>query len=349
MRKLLNHLEALYIKEYDSANPRHGYNLTTGGDSYVLTAEAKQHMSEARTDKLCVLQYDLDGNLIKEYSSTVDAAKAVGSNTSNIWNCCVGICSGKRKKKTQIVKGFTFRFKSDFPTIPKHISLEITNHEKKVLQFSLDGVFIREWKSIMGIHDTLGLNNTSFGNYCNGKYRQCGGYMWRFKEDYDGIPSTIPPVRKTKYKLHVNDAQREKGKQVQKAKYGKHVYQFSLSGEHIAEYPSLSDAAKAVNGDSATITGACKGKKSKTAYGYQWRFLSDIDNPSKGIAPHEIYYGPKKGVLQYSADGVFEREWTCAKEVAEHFGINRNTVYTVLSGRKDKVKGHVFRYKDSNE
>ena len=73
----LNLLEQEYISKYNSTNPNHGYNLTSGGKVCVINEEGRRHMSEARTDKLAVLQYDLNGGFVKEYESTIEAAKAI--------------------------------------------------------------------------------------------------------------------------------------------------------------------------------------------------------------------------------------------------------------------------------
>lgn len=52
-----------------------------------------------------VLQYDLDGNFIKEYASTGEAALAASAAQGNICACC----NGKKGYKT--VKGFIFKYK----------------------------------------------------------------------------------------------------------------------------------------------------------------------------------------------------------------------------------------------
>jgi hypothetical protein len=52
---------------------------------------------------------------------------------------------------------------------------------------------------------------------------------------------------------------------------GRSVYQYSMSDELIAEYTSLSAAARAVKGHQSSITKCCEGK-SKLSKGYKWRF-----------------------------------------------------------------------------
>ncbi len=70
-----------------------GVNSANYGQKY--SEERKRKISESRY-KRPILQYDLDGNFIKEWSSKKECAKN-GYNESNIWKCCNGL--GKTHKK----------------------------------------------------------------------------------------------------------------------------------------------------------------------------------------------------------------------------------------------------------
>lgn len=343
----LNDLEQKYIAEYKSTNPNYGYNLTSGGKIFIVTEEGRKHMSDARTDKVAILQYDLNGNLIAEHMSTVEAAKAVGSRPGTVWNCCVGKASGRRVKKTQIVKGFTFRFKSDFVESPSTIDLNITTNKKRVLQFSLDGKFIREWDSIIEIENNIKCHESGVRQCCYGKYRQSGGYMWRFRDEFDDIPKQIEPVKEKKKRPFptLTLEQVEKGKRILREKYAKSVIQFDFDGSYIAKFSCIEEAAVTVKGDAASICNACKHERLKSAYGFQWRYADEIHNPDDGIEPYTIEYGPKKKVLQCTKDGVVIKEWDSAQEAALFFQVNRNTIYMALSGRKQYVRGFLWKYK----
>lgn len=344
----LNDLEQKYISEFNSTDPQYGYNLTSGGRVFVVNEEGRKHMSEARTDKLPVLQYDLNGDFIAEYESTIAAAKAIGSRAGSVWSCCLGIASGKRAKKAQVVKGFTFRFKSDYPDIPSHIDLDITSNKTKVLQFALDGRLIKEWDSITEAHQALNCHESGIRQCCNGKYRQCAGFMWRYRDDYKEIPSSIEPVRKRINHgfSKLSDAQREKGKRVFREKYSKPVLQFDFDGKFIKEYPSLKAAAEVFNGDSATITNACQQNKSKTAYGYQWRYKEAVDEPTEGIKPLKYASGgAKKPILQYSEEGDFLREWDSLKSATEYYKVSKGCLSAALSNKRKMAIGFIWRYK----
>jgi group I intron endonuclease len=52
---------------------------------------------------------------------------------------------------------------------------------KTVLQFDLNGVFIKEWKSLTDAATTIGMLKTSISYCANGKLKTSGGFIWRFK------------------------------------------------------------------------------------------------------------------------------------------------------------------------
>ena len=55
------------------------------------------------------------------------------------------------------------------------------NKSKPVLQYDLEGNFIKEWESTMEIDRQLGFAHTNISKCCKGKYKQAYGYIWRYK------------------------------------------------------------------------------------------------------------------------------------------------------------------------
>ena len=53
---------------------------------------------------------------------------------------------------------------------------------RKVLQFTLDGSFVREWDTLAAIEKDLGISWRNIQRCCNGKKKSCHGYAWSFKE-----------------------------------------------------------------------------------------------------------------------------------------------------------------------
>ena len=55
-------------------------------------------------------------------------------------------------------------------------------NNKPILQYTLDGVFIREWDSVTTASKELNLNISSICMCCKEKYQSCGGYKWNYKQ-----------------------------------------------------------------------------------------------------------------------------------------------------------------------
>lgn len=54
---------------------------------------------------------------------------------------------------------------------------------KKILQYDLNGNFIKEWDYMMQITEVLGYDYTNISKCCNGIYKKSKGYIWKYKED----------------------------------------------------------------------------------------------------------------------------------------------------------------------
>lgn len=59
----------------------------------------------------------------------------------------------------------------------------ICKSRKKVCQYDLQGNFIKQWKSIKEIHDTLNLSLGNISYCCHGKRNKTGGYICKFYEE----------------------------------------------------------------------------------------------------------------------------------------------------------------------
>lgn len=53
---------------------------------------------------------------------------------------------------------------------------------KPILQFTLEGVFIREWQSATSASKELKINRGNITQCCKEKLKTCGGFIWCYKE-----------------------------------------------------------------------------------------------------------------------------------------------------------------------
>lgn len=134
--------------------------------------------------------------------------------------------------------------------------INATDQRKKVIQYSLDGKKIQEFISIAEAARQTNSNQAKITLCCQFKRQTHNSYQWRYKEDECetiqkvNIPSTT----------------------------AKQVAQIDINtGEIIAIYPSMSAAARAVDGTASAIINIVNHKKqTKTHKGYGWKLVEEI-------------------------------------------------------------------------
>lgn len=74
------------------------------------------------------------------------------------------------------------KYNHNYGTINERISKSQINGKssKIVIQYNLDGTFVREWPSTMEC-ERNGYNNTCISKCCLGKLKTYKGYIWRYK------------------------------------------------------------------------------------------------------------------------------------------------------------------------
>jgi len=124
-----------------------------------------------------VLQYDLDNNFIKEWSSVSDICKYYNFKSQiNIRNCCNG--------NNYVAYGFKWAYKDniDKSSINK---IKIHPNARKIVQLDLLGNFVSEWNSMAEAGIFLDINVSNISSCVNGKLNKSHGFKWMYKEDYE--------------------------------------------------------------------------------------------------------------------------------------------------------------------
>lgn len=58
-----------------------------------------------------------------------------------------------------------------------------SNKSKPIVQYTLDGVFVKEYPSSREAHRSTGINRGHISSACNGNKKSAGGYLWKKKEN----------------------------------------------------------------------------------------------------------------------------------------------------------------------
>lgn len=134
------------------------------------------------------------------------------------------------------------------------------------------------------------------------------------------------------------------------------VKRYTMDGTLDQEYKSIADARRALvdlgrdlgRDCEATITACCR-YKIKHAYGFIWRYATDT-TPVEPISVSER--NGQKAVVQYTLDGLKQKEFASVADAAEAMtGNRRNATYISANckGRREEAHGSVFKFKELTE
>lgn len=221
----LNSLECFYIEKFNCLVPN-GYNMVPGGSNGAGLAKGKR-----------VIQFDLKGKKIAEYPSAHEASRITGIDCSSICACC--------RNEISHTKIFQWKYDNDNKII-QDISTSVILMDQPVLQYSLDGVFIKEYLTLQQASEITNISKSTICNVCNGKGNTAGGYIWRYK---------INPLKS-------NESIKTKNRA---------ILQFDKQGNFIKEFESITQASKETNTNLGNIQQVCAGKR-KTANKYIWKY-----------------------------------------------------------------------------
>ena len=155
-------IELRVSKDLISSRCRNNYTTDGFVWSYFPELDMKSLFDRRRKIK----QYSLDGEFVYEFNS-IREASIIGFNDNNIQDCCVG--------RLKSHKGYIWRYSED-DTPVKYTNKSI----KKVIQYSMEMEFIKEWDSIASASKNLGIGSNCITTCCKGKYKSSGGFIWKY-------------------------------------------------------------------------------------------------------------------------------------------------------------------------
>lgn len=242
-------------------------------------------------------QYDLEGNLLAEYDSQQKASLTVGRGFTTI----------KRAIKDKIkAAGY-------FWTEVKYEKLDISLYKNSdnrvpIFQYSNTGEYDCCYESISDAARVI-QNTTSnivrgikMGYLVSNKY-----FSYEFSEQFS----------------------RAKTESIR----GRIIYQYSLTGEYLAEYKNAAEANKAI-GKSVNIGAAIK--MGRTAGGFQWS-LEKLDK-MPNVSTKTV--GKARKVGQYTKDGNLIKIYKTVTECKKDFPSCQDN----LKGKTKSSGGFVFKY-----
>ena len=205
--------------------------LHEGGTLTNLVVESVSH-DIRRVPVYC---FSLDGKLIKHFESIKQAANETQASMGAIVNCC------KRKYKSS--KGYVWSYTDAFPGYRPNVVW----NKQQVDCYSVSGQFIKTYSSALDAEKHTNIQAGSINKCRRGLAHTAGGLVWVVHGKQFKTPNPKLP-----------------------GKPKRTVQQFSLDGELLHTYPSLTDAI-----NKTKLTGICRCclGQSKSCGGYLWKYV----------------------------------------------------------------------------
>lgn len=121
---------------------------------------------------------------------------------------------------------------------------------KRIIQYDLDGKYIRTWECAMDVEKKMGINHGNIGKCCNNNAKSAGGYQWKYNK---GNKNDINPIE-----IHKNQ---------------RNIKQYDMNRNYLKTWRSLSEITNKYGYASSNIAKCCNGKIS-SAYGYIWEYAN---------------------------------------------------------------------------
>lgn len=289
----LSMMEIKYIRELNTLRPN-GYNVSVGGEVLgipieYITTDKSVIESYYNSNKI-VLEYDLDGNYVKEYDSISRCAYEKGVDSDDIRSAVKsnrpfrGLCYLRIKRYNYIPQSIDVakpiireKIKIEHKTIVKEHIVNRTCVRNPVIVYDENGDFVGEYSFLAEASRALGGVHVSIGVYRSGYIafrRTTDDYPKKIesRDDFYGyaLQEEYKPINELSYTPRMKDDGIVKAPNLHRnLKLSFPINQFDLGGTFIAQYKSIRDASIG-SGIAYSQIYACVHGKTKRAGGYFW-------------------------------------------------------------------------------
>ena len=215
--------ESFLIELFNTRNPNYGYNICPGGSvgaaGLVMSEESKRRLSEAKkgnpsSRKGAILSQETkekisearkrnwqneeyrQNQIEKHKWQTGESHPMYGKHhdekaKEKIRNSRMGkhLTDETKRKISESMFGSNNPFygkthtKESRAKISESLRGINSPNTKKVIQYDKQGNFIKVWDYIKQASEALGINNSSIGACCMGRYKTAGGFVWRYADE----------------------------------------------------------------------------------------------------------------------------------------------------------------------
>lgn len=340
-KKKADEIEIALINLFNSTNKEYGYNISQGGNgplgvpcsdekkellSNMFSGEGNPFYGHKHTEdvkkllkekhSIPVVQLDKNGVFIAEYQCATDAGISTNIDIGSILRCCAA------EEHYQSAGGYLWMYKVDY--VKCKTKQYNNNHLRQVVQLDIQGNFIAEYSSIQKASIATGIHSTGILMCCNDVYKISGGFLWKYKEDYN-------PNEKLVY---IDTKLRP-------------VIQFDIYGNILHQYKSLKEAEMNTGIFSNNISRCCS-HKAEIAGGFVWRYADEEYNLDE-IKNKKYRAKPQNGnVIQYDVFMNRLAEYNSAVEASNATGISVSSIKRCCREEQASAGGFIWKRMNSN-
>ncbi|GGH27286.1 hypothetical protein FAZ19_18860 [Sphingobacterium alkalisoli] len=194
-----------------------------------------------------VSQYDLEGNKVRTFTNSKEAASFINVQTERINAMAI--------RDDLLLKGYIWRYGEEPQLGAEELSIIRNNvakpKTKDITQYDLKGKRLGYYPHITAASRETSVHAGGINGCVDGHKATAGGFIWRRGKGKAKLVLPVTP-RPLGHKL------------------SRKVIQYNLKGREIARYPSIKSASRALGIHNTTISAAIRGDNN-TAGGFRWK------------------------------------------------------------------------------
>lgn len=316
--------EVYWINKLKTFDRKIGYNLALGGYINAGHQRPESHKKLARQRSSSpVHQYTLSGAYVASFRTIADAAEGSGTVSANI--------SANMAGRRQSAGGFIWVAASPDAKPQKKIEpyRRKSHNATRVYQFERDGTLVAEFATAREAERQTQIGFKLISQVLSGKALTAGGFAWSKKEQLN--------------RTYIGKLSGKKGGK----KKPRPVTVYSQTGARIAEFVSLSAAAREVGVVDSSIYYCCVGKKEfavSDTHGL-CRFRYSCSAP-KRIEPllDDTIRGHARRIACYDSKGKRIKIYASLADATSAVKTSHGNIMQAATGQRRTAAGFRWRY-----
>lgn len=301
---LMDSLEIHYIQLYSPPESPLSYNIARGGGNGKLGVPDPNRKR--------IFQYDLQGNFIKEWSSSQEIEKNLGLNARSIRHCASG-------KKMLTNKGFIWLFDENINDRIAKINPTSRKYSKdKIYQFDFDNNLVSIWNSISEIVKNTNFKAANLSAALRKEGLSAYGFIWTTDSSPEKRLIKIQPVKQ----------------RIKRYSFNETIYVYYENEWYT--FGSVKDVSVFLKID-------CKTIRKRLKNGYYWTRRSTLISTIMYEQLPLNLNGHNKRINQYDKDGNFIKSWKSIKEATLEHSINGSSLSRALT-KGTPSAGFIWQY-----